>query len=323
MSIFATLSVRSRKPRRRWFVVGFALSLALHLSALVYYLWTPEYDFAPPPQAAPIKVTIVASLAMAKMQVEDTEIGENQPEIVQEQMIQAATVEEIQPLVKPTPVKEQPKFVEVEKANALSSAINQEARPEKETKNKPEEPKQIAKTPVPPKSRTEPTVVKKTKPKVIPDPQKAMVKPVPIEKPRPISDDLKDQQQVVQTAKSQPNLMAKNSQQQASALRIGQLSEAGKAAKINWQQALHAHLEREKRYPRKAKRMKKKGMPVIKFTMDRQGNVVDVVLVKSSGTLSLDNEAVDLVYRAQPLIKPPTSIAGTRLSLTLPINFSF
>ncbi|MEF1229658.1 TonB family protein, partial [Vibrio fortis] len=92
---------------------------------------------------------------------------------------------------------------------------------------------------------------------------------------------------------------------------------------INWQQALHAHLEREKRYPRKAKRMKKKGMPVIKFTMDRQGNVIDVVLVKSSGTLSLDNEAVDLVYRAQPLIKPPTSITGTRLSLTLPINFSF
>lgn len=149
------------------------------------------------------------------------------------------------------------------------------------------------------------------------------MKPVPIEKPRPISDDLKDQQQIVQTAKSQPNLMAENSQQQASALRVGQLSEAGKAAKINWQQALHAHLEREKRYPRKAKRMKKKGMPVIKFTMDRQGNVIDVVLVKSSGTLSLDNEAVDLVYRAQPLIKPPTSITGTRLSLTLPINFSF
>ncbi|MBE8574857.1 energy transducer TonB, partial [Vibrio sp. OPT18] len=94
MSIFATLKVRSRKPRQPWFVVGFALSVALHLSALVYYLWTPEYDFAPPPQAAPIKVTIVAPLAMAKMQVEDTEIGENQPEIVQEQIIQAATVEE-------------------------------------------------------------------------------------------------------------------------------------------------------------------------------------------------------------------------------------
>ncbi|MCV3263989.1 energy transducer TonB [Vibrio harveyi] len=115
----------------------------------------------------------------------------------------------------------------------------------------------------------------------------------------------------------------KRESKQISALRQGQQSEAGRAAKVSWQQALHAHLEREKRYPRQARRLKKKGMPVIRFTMDREGNVLDVELVKSSGTASLDKEAIELVGRAQPLVKPPSSVKGARLTLTLPINFSF
>lgn len=39
-----------------------------------------------------------------------------------------------------------------------------------------------------------------------------------------------------------------------------------KAAKISWQQQLHAHLERHKRCPRKARRLGKEGMPRISFS---------------------------------------------------------
>jgi protein TonB len=81
--------------------------------------------------------------------------------------------------------------------------------------------------------------------------------------------------------------------------------------------------EKEKRYPRKVKRLRKQGMPVIRFTINREGQVLDVELVRSSGTDSLDKEAMDLVYRAQPLIKPPQSVLGQQISLTVPIGFSF
>ncbi|MDF6015258.1 energy transducer TonB [Vibrio harveyi] len=157
-------------------------------------------------------------------------------------------------------------------------------------------------------------------------------KPIKTEKPKPNrskpepepeKQSKKKQLEINQAASSKPSLETKRESKQISALRQGQQSEAGRAAKVSWQQALHAHLEREKRYPRQARRLKKKGMPVIRFTMDREGNVLDVELVKSSGTTSLDKEAIELIGRAQPLVKPPSSVKGARLTLTLPINFSF
>ncbi|KIP76467.1 MULTISPECIES: energy transducer TonB [Vibrio] len=157
-------------------------------------------------------------------------------------------------------------------------------------------------------------------------------KPIKTEKPKPdrtkpepeIKKLSKEKRpEINQAASSKPSLETKRESKQISALRQGQQSEAGRAAKVSWQQALHAHLEREKRYPRQARRLKKKGMPVIRFTMDREGSVLDVELVKSSGTASLDREAIELVGRAQPLVKPPSSVKGARLTLTLPINFSF
>ena len=157
-------------------------------------------------------------------------------------------------------------------------------------------------------------------------------KPIKAEKPKPditkpepeVKKQSKEKRpEINQAASSKPSLETKRESKQISALRQGQQSEAGRAAKVSWQQALHAHLEREKRYPRQARRLKKKGMPVIRFTMDREGSVLNVELVKSSGTASLDKEAIELVGRAQPLVKPPSSVKGARLTLTLPINFSF
>lgn len=157
-------------------------------------------------------------------------------------------------------------------------------------------------------------------------------KPIKAEKPKPdrtkpepeIKKLSKEKRpEINQAASSKPSLETKRESKQISALKQGQQSEAGRAAKVSWQQALHAHLEREKRYPRQARRLKKKGMPVIRFTIDREGSVLNVELVKSSGTASLDKEAIELVGRAQPLVKPPSSVKGARLTLTLPINFSF
>lgn len=102
----------------------------------------------------------------------------------------------------------------------------------------------------------------------------------------------------------------------------GPLNHQGQQAKLNWQQMLYLQLEKEKRYPRSARRMRRQGVPTITFTMNRAGKVLDVYLVNSSGTDSLDKEAVALVYRAEPLPQPPASVAGVKLTLTVPISFS-
>ncbi|MGS0498643.1 hypothetical protein CWB85_13695 [Pseudoalteromonas sp. S1727] len=102
----------------------------------------------------------------------------------------------------------------------------------------------------------------------------------------------------------------------------GPLNHQGQQEKLNWQQMLYLQLEKEKRYPRSARRMRRQGVPTITFTMNRSGKVLDVYLVNSSGIDSLDKEAVALVYRAEPLPQPPASIAGLKLTLTVPISFS-
>ncbi len=58
------------------------------------------------------------------------------------------------------------------------------------------------------------------------------------------------------------------------------------------------------------------------FTIDRGGHVLSVNLVRGSGSQSLDEEAVALVHRADPLPAVPAELAGNTLTLTLPVTFS-
>lgn len=90
---------------------------------------------------------------------------------------------------------------------------------------------------------------------------------------------------------------------------------------LNWQQQLQLHLERWKRYPRTAQMRNQEGMPWIKFSMDRNGNVLSVELADSSGVDSLNKEALALVKRAEPLPLPPSDVEGEIITLTVPIEF--
>jgi protein TonB len=90
---------------------------------------------------------------------------------------------------------------------------------------------------------------------------------------------------------------------------------------INWQQQMQLHLERWKRYPRAAQMRNQEGMPWVKFSMDRNGSVLSVELVQSSGIDALDKEAIALVKRAEPLPTPPSEVEGETITLTVPIEF--
>ncbi|ACE84049.1 energy transducer TonB [Cellvibrio japonicus] len=94
-----------------------------------------------------------------------------------------------------------------------------------------------------------------------------------------------------------------------------------RAATLNWQSLLQMHLEQRKRYPRRAQMRHQEGVPLVRFTMDRSGQVLSAELIKTSGHGELDKEAIALVKRAAPLPPPPADIQGETLTLTLPIEF--
>lgn len=88
-----------------------------------------------------------------------------------------------------------------------------------------------------------------------------------------------------------------------------------------WQALLLGRLEQFKRYPPEAQVRRQQGVASLRFTMDRAGNVLSFSLEKGSGFGALDNEALALIQRAQPLPKPPDDVVGATIELVVPVEF--
>jgi protein TonB len=88
-----------------------------------------------------------------------------------------------------------------------------------------------------------------------------------------------------------------------------------------WQALLLRRLEQFKRYPSSAQAQHQQGAVYLRFTMDRGGRVLSARIDKSSGFQALDEEALALVHRAEPLPPPPPEIPGNPLELVVPVQF--
>jgi protein TonB len=86
-----------------------------------------------------------------------------------------------------------------------------------------------------------------------------------------------------------------------------------------WQKEISKILENNKRFPSEARA--KRGVTKVAFNMDRQGKVTSARIVASSGTSAFDQEALELVQRAQPYPPPPSVLPGPEVTLTVPIRF--
>lgn len=82
------------------------------------------------------------------------------------------------------------------------------------------------------------------------------------------------------------------------------------------------HLGRFKKYPPLAQRNGIEGKGMLRFTIDRQGNVLEAHIETSTGNSVLDREILAMLRRAEPL--PPFSAELTQRSmeLTVPVDFS-
>ncbi len=74
-------------------------------------------------------------------------------------------------------------------------------------------------------------------------------------------------------------------------------------------------------YPVRSKLLGEEGNVLVRVLLDRTGEVVSVVVQESSGFAALDEEALAVVWRAQPFPPPPRVIPGNPVTLIVPIEF--
>lgn len=81
-------------------------------------------------------------------------------------------------------------------------------------------------------------------------------------------------------------------------------------------------ISRNKRYPKDAVTHRVEGQVLIEFTLARDGHLVASKILESSGSSSLDGEALDLLKRTEPFAPIPSSVRQPQITLKLPLRFS-
>ena len=85
-----------------------------------------------------------------------------------------------------------------------------------------------------------------------------------------------------------------------------------------YRSALRREIERHKRYPARAKMMRKQGVVTVSFTIGADGSITGVAIAKRSGVEDLDNAALSAVNSARSIGPRP---AGMGASISVPISF--
>jgi TonB family protein len=84
---------------------------------------------------------------------------------------------------------------------------------------------------------------------------------------------------------------------------------------------LKGWLQRNMHYPRAARLAGQEGDVVVRFVIDREGNVQSVELETGSGYPLLDREATEMVERGDPFPAMPDDMPGDRLEVRVPVSF--
>ena len=92
-------------------------------------------------------------------------------------------------------------------------------------------------------------------------------------------------------------------------------------AEADYAAVLLAWLERHKEYPRAAQQRRQQGVVLLYIVIDRDGRVIDSRIQKSSGQQLLDQAALAMLERAQPLPPIPDDMNKERLKFVVPVQF--
>lgn len=199
----------------------------------------------------------------------------------------------VKSLLEPIPIKEP------------APALQSEPMPEIETV------KEIAPPP-------EAVKVRKSEPASIQQ-KRVEVKPESVQKPenklRPDTKEKATNAEVKAETASKAMIRSTGTQQQR---RTG--GKTGNAS--DFYAALKAWLNQHKEYPAELKKQKKQGVVVLEFSINKNGEVMTAIVQKSSGVPLMDQAALDMLAKANPVPPLPDSMNRDRVSLRMPIEYS-
>lgn len=96
----------------------------------------------------------------------------------------------------------------------------------------------------------------------------------------------------------------------------------GQKAELDYFALISAHLNRRKAYPAEARKARQEGVVVIRFTVDRNGNVSGESIKRGSGFALLDQATLYLLQRVAPLPAMPANMPRDSVTIALPIAYS-
>jgi protein TonB len=129
--------------------------------------------------------------------------------------------------------------------------------------------------------------------------------------PKPVEEQVQQQVESVKNLTANPR--ADKRAEKPVAPRAG--TTAARNAIVNYASTLSAHLQRFKR-PAKGR-----GTVVVSFTVDRGGKVVARSVVRSSGSSAVDDEALAMIARAQPMPAFPAAVVQSEETFVQSIRF--
>lgn len=216
----------------------------------------------------------------------------------------------------------------------LSTAISMEMVQGMVMEEPAPEPEKAQPEPEPEKPDVVEDPTKKPEPEKIKEPEKPKEKPKPVEKPKekpkdkpkkevtkpqekPINRDLPKGDRNIDSSANANAKATTTSTANSNAQAAGSGSDNSEIAA--YRAAIRREIERHKRYPARAKMMRKQGKVGISFSVAPDGALVNARIVQSSGDDSLDNAALEAVNNAKSVGARPS---GLPIGLNVPISFT-
>ena len=151
--------------------------------------------------------------------------------------------------------------------------------------------------------------------KVEEKPPDEVVQPPPPQQQAEVT--LPQQEQKVDKPEPQPVTPAPETRALPKNALVGEFTEAGSNA---YNALVFGHLQKFKRYPLAAHGAS--GTVLVRFALNRAGEVISSEVTKSSGNGVLDREALDILRRASPFPAFPAAKPGAQDSYIAPVNFT-
>jgi len=93
------------------------------------------------------------------------------------------------------------------------------------------------------------------------------------------------------------------------------------ASSIRYEKLLVAWLEKHKKYPRRAKRLRIEGEGIVRILIDRRGKTQQVILEQGTGNRILDKEVLAMAQRADPFPSMLENDPRQELEFMVPVAF--